>query len=175
MMRHRHVGPILKGSGQASLHQPDGCAIAEVSHSAALDERLQHQKKIFEEDEEEDDETDIRRVTNRERQRLLRWYHDPLRCEALEQERLYLQAYITALGQIAVDSKFEAFQDRLNHVVADGRRLIICTQYLDALDFIRFEIDWPRAMGTNLPALQAVAAKYGMPPQADGVWWRRPK
>jgi predicted Mrr-cat superfamily restriction endonuclease len=53
-------GPSLKGSGQASLHQPDGCAIAEVSHSAALDERLQHQKKIFEEDEEEDDnETDI--------------------------------------------------------------------------------------------------------------------
>jgi hypothetical protein len=36
-----------------------------------------------------------------------------------------------------VDSKFEAFQDRLHRVVADGHRLIIFTQYLDTLDFIR--------------------------------------
>jgi hypothetical protein len=37
-----------------------------------------------------------------------------------------------------VDSKFEAFQDRLNRVVADGHRVIIfTTQYLDTVDFIR--------------------------------------
>ena len=47
------------------------------------------------------------------------------------------RTYITALGQIAVDSKFEAFQDQLNRVVADGHRVIIFTQYLDTLDFIR--------------------------------------
>jgi Helicase conserved C-terminal domain len=68
---------------------------------------------------------------------LLRWYRDPRRRGALEHERLYLQDYITALGQIAVDSKFEAFQDRLHRVAADGHRVIVFTQYLDTLDFIR--------------------------------------
>ena len=101
-----------------------------------VDERLQ-QQHIFEEDEEEDDETDVSLVIDRERQRLLRWYHDPRRRERLEQERLYLQDYITALGQIAVDSKFEVFQEQLNRIVADGHRVIIFTQYLDTLDFIR--------------------------------------
>jgi SNF2 family DNA or RNA helicase len=74
---------------------------------------------------------------DRERQRLLRWYGDPRRRATLERERLYLQDYITALGQIAVDSKFEVFQDRLNGVVGDGQRVIVFTQYLDTLDFIR--------------------------------------
>jgi hypothetical protein len=36
-----------------------------------------------------------------------------------------------------VDSKFEAFQDQLNRVVADGHRVIVFTQYLDTLDCIR--------------------------------------
>ncbi|HXH09642.1 MAG TPA: helicase-related protein [Alphaproteobacteria bacterium] len=102
-----------------------------------LDERLQEQQKMFEEDDEEDDETDVGVVIDRERQRLLRWYRDPLRRGALEQERLYLQDYLTALAQIAVDSKFEAFQDRLQRVVAAGQRVIVFTQYLDTLDFIR--------------------------------------
>ena len=84
-----------------------------------------------------DDETDVALEIDRERQRLLRWYHDPRRRGALERERLYLQDYITALAQIAVDSKFEAFQERLHRVVADGHRLIVFTQYLDTLDFIR--------------------------------------
>jgi hypothetical protein len=112
--------------------------IAAIQHDLAdLDERLQEQQKIFEEDDEEDDETDVGLVIDRERQRLLRWYRDPRRRGALEQERLYLQDYLTALAQIAVDSKFEAFQDRLQRVVAEGQRVIIFTQYLDTLDFIR--------------------------------------
>lgn len=112
--------------------------IAAIQHDLAdLDERLQEHQKIFEEDDEEDDETDVGVVIDRERQRLLRWYRDPRRRGALEQERLYLQDYLTALAQIAVDSKFEAFQDRLQRVVADGHRVIVFTQYLDTLDFIR--------------------------------------
>jgi Helicase conserved C-terminal domain len=103
---------------------------------SALDERLPEEERIFEEDEA-DDETDVALEIDRERQRLLRWYRDPRRRGTLEQERLYLQEYITALGQIAVDSKFEVFQDRLNRVITDGHRVIIFTQYLDTLDFIR--------------------------------------
>jgi SNF2 family DNA or RNA helicase len=113
--------------------------ITSIQHDLSdLDEHLQEQKRSFEEDEEEeDDETDVSVVIDREQQRLLRWYRDPLRQGALEQERLYLQGYVTALGQIGVDSKFEAFQERLNRVVAEGHRIIIFTQYLDTLDFIR--------------------------------------
>ncbi len=102
-----------------------------------LDERLQEQQRTFEEDEEEDDETDVSILIDRERRRLMRWYRDPLRRGALEQERVYLQEYITALGQITVDNKFAAFQDRLDQVVAEGCRVIVFTQYLDTLDFIR--------------------------------------
>jgi ERCC4-related helicase len=123
---------------QKSLERRRDLITAIQQDLSDLDERLQEEKKAFEEEEEEeDDETDVAIVIDRERQRLLRWYRDPLRRSALERERLYLQAYITALGQIAVDSKFEAFQDRLHRVVAEGHRIIIFTQYLDTLDFIR--------------------------------------
>lgn len=122
---------------QKSLERRRDLIAAIQQDLADLDERLQEQQKIFEEDDEEDDETDVGVVIDRERQRLLRWYHDPLRRGALEQERLYLQDYLTALAQIAVDSKFEAFQDRLQRVVAAGQRVIVFTQYLDTLDFIR--------------------------------------
>jgi hypothetical protein len=65
--------------------------IAAIQHDLSdLDERLQEQKKTFEEDDEEDDETDVGLVIDRERHRLLRWYRDPLQRSALEQERLYL-------------------------------------------------------------------------------------
>jgi superfamily II DNA/RNA helicase len=121
---------------QKSLERRRDLIVAIQRDLSDVDERLQ-QQHIFEEDEEEDDETDVSLVIDRERQRLLRWYHDPRRRERLEQERLYLQDYITALGQIAVDSKFEVFQEQLNRIVADGHRVIIFTQYLDTLDFIR--------------------------------------
>jgi hypothetical protein len=38
---------------------------------------------------------------------------------------------------VDIDSKFEAFRDRLDAVLAQGQRLIVFTQYLDTLDFIR--------------------------------------
>jgi ERCC4-related helicase len=121
---------------QKSLDRRRDLIIAIQQDLSALDERLPEEERIFEEDEA-DDETDVALEIDRERQRLLRWYRDPRRRGTLEHERLYLQDYITALGQIAMDSKFEVFQDRLNRVVADGQRVIIFTQYLDTLDFIR--------------------------------------
>ena len=39
-----------------------------------------------------------------------------------------------------MDSKFDAFQRRLAAVVAEGHRVIIFTQYLDTLDFIRNQL-----------------------------------
>ena len=45
----------------------------------------------------------------------MRLYQDPRRREELEAERLYLQDYIAALDQVAVDSKFDAFQRRRCH------------------------------------------------------------
>jgi hypothetical protein len=95
---------------------------------------------VAEEEEDEDFETDISTLLDRERQRLVRLYHDPRRRDELEAERLYLQDYITALGQVAVDSKFDAFQHQLAAVVAEGHRAIVFTQYLDTLDFIRTQL-----------------------------------
>lgn len=65
--------------------------------------------------------------------------NDPQRRDELEAERLYLQEYINALGQVAMDSKFEAFQQRLVAVI-EGHRVIVFTQYLDTLDFIRDQL-----------------------------------
>jgi hypothetical protein len=121
---------------QKSLERRRDLIAAIQQDLSALDERLAEEERIFEEDEA-DDEMDVALEIDRERQRLLRWYREPRRRGTLEQERLYLQDYITVLGQIATDSKFEVFQDRLNRVVADGQRIIVFTQYLDTLDFIR--------------------------------------
>jgi ERCC4-related helicase len=125
---------------QKSLERRRDLIAAIQQDLSALDERIHDEERIFEEDEaddEADDETDVALEISRERQRLLRWYHDPSRRGTLERERLYLQDYISALGQIAMDSKFEVFQDRLTRVVTDGQRVIVFTQYLDTLDFIR--------------------------------------
>lgn len=97
-------------------------------------------RDVAEEDEDEDVEMDISTLLDREHQRLARLYQDPRRREELEAERLYLQDYIAALDQVAVDSKFDAFQRRLAAVVAEGHRVIIFTQYLDTLDFIRNQL-----------------------------------
>lgn len=92
------------------------------------------------EDDEDDDDTDITTLLDEERQRLVRLYHDPRRREELAAERLCLQDYIAALDQVAVDSKFDAFQYRLAALVAEGHRVIVFTQYLDTLDFIRHQL-----------------------------------
>jgi ERCC4-related helicase len=106
---------------------------------AVMDEATQFQQAMSE-GEEDDDEVDAAAVLDRERQRLLRLRADPQRRQKLEEERLYLQDYITALGQIDQDSKFREFAARLNDLLDRGHRLIVFTQYLDTLDFIRDQL-----------------------------------
>jgi hypothetical protein len=107
---------------------------------ADVDAQRDLRRDVSEDDEDEDDETDIATLLDRERKRLARLYQDTRRREALEAERLYLQDYIVALDQVAVDSKFDAFQHRLAAVVAEEHRVIVFTQYLDTLDFIRNQL-----------------------------------
>jgi hypothetical protein len=107
---------------------------------ADVDTQRDLRRDVSEDDEDEDDETEIATLLDRERQRLVRLYQDPRRREALEAERFYLQHYIAALDQVAVDSKFDAFQHRLATVVTEGHRVIVFTQYLDTLDFIRNQL-----------------------------------
>ena len=103
-----------------------------------LDEELERERQLLdEEDDEEDDEADVRLILDRERRRLVRLYEDPDRREQLENERKYLHDYIGRLAQVPVDSKFEVFEERLNRLVDDGHRVIVFTQYLDTMDFIR--------------------------------------
>lgn len=54
-----------------------------------------------------------------------------------EQERLYLQRYLNDLAALNTDSKFGTFQQQLDRLLAAGHRVIVFTQYLDTLDFIR--------------------------------------
>ena len=99
--------------------------------------QIKSQRDLYSEDEDDEDEIDIGQAIDAERRRLLRLYYDPERRHELQSERLYLQDYIMALRQISRDSKFEAFRERLSEVLEDGRRVIIFTQFLDTLDFIR--------------------------------------
>jgi superfamily II DNA or RNA helicase len=103
---------------------------------AALDAAEEWQLELAEEEEGEG-EIDVPAVVERERLRLLRWRADPRRRERLAQERAYLADYIAALAQVDTDSKFEAFRVRLEGALARGHRVIVFTQYLDTLDFIR--------------------------------------
>jgi hypothetical protein len=115
--------------------------IAAIQHGLAdIDAQRDLRRDVSEDDEDEEDETDIVTLLDREHQRLVRWYQDPQRREKLEAERLYLQDYIIALDQVTVDSKFDAFQRRLAALVAEGHRVIVFTQYLDTLDFIRNQL-----------------------------------
>jgi ERCC4-related helicase len=89
-------------------------------------------------EEEDDEETvDVSGAVERERRRLLRLWADPRRREHLERERAYLADYIAALARVDADSKFEAFKAQLEEVLARGHRVIVFTQYLDTLDFVR--------------------------------------
>jgi superfamily II DNA or RNA helicase len=106
---------------------------------AVMDEAAQFQQ-VMSEGEEDDDEVDAAAALDRERQRLLRLRADPQRRQMLEEERLYLQDYLTELGQIDQDSKFREFAARLNDLPDRGHRVIVFTQYLDTLDFIREQL-----------------------------------
>jgi len=103
-----------------------------------IDAELEQERQLLDEEEDEDDdEADVRSLLDRERRRLVRLYEDPERREQLENERKYLHDYIGRLAQIPIDSKFEVFEERLIRLVDDGHRVIVFTQYLDTLDFIR--------------------------------------
>lgn len=88
-------------------------------------------------EEDDDDEWDAESWQDNENQRLRQMANDPRRREALIRERDFLRQYITDLRAVASDSKFEVFQGRLTQVLAEGHRVIVFTQYLDTLDFIR--------------------------------------
>jgi ERCC4-related helicase len=102
---------------------------------AVMDEARQFGEALGE--AEDDDDIDVCATLDRERQRLMRLRSDPRRRDRLEAERLYLQDYISELGQIDTDSKFREFEGRLADLLDRGHRVIIFTQYLDTLDFIR--------------------------------------
>lgn len=102
---------------------------------SVMDEARQFDQTLSE--AEDDEDVDVSATLDRERQRLLRWRADPRRRQKLEEERLYLQDYIAELGQIDDDSKFREFAGRLDDLLERGHRVIVFTQYLDTLDFIR--------------------------------------
>jgi len=87
--------------------------------------------------DDDDEEPDARQALDAERRRLGRLARDPYRRGQLEEERRYLQDYITQLGQVAVDSKFQAFSRKLEELISKNQRVIVFTQYLDTLDFVR--------------------------------------
>ncbi len=97
---------------------------------------IQH-KLVSAESEDEDDAADAEAALDRERHRLVRLYGDPERRKNLDEERLYLDDYIRELNCWSDDSKFKHFDETLTALVAEGHRVIVFTQYLDTLDFIR--------------------------------------
>jgi len=110
----------------------------------ALDEALASEAfKDFaeEEDDDQDGELDARSAFDRERQRLMRLYSDPRSRDQLDGERNYLNDYIRTLNQILRDSKFEVFEEQLRDLIESGHRVIVFTQYLDTLDFIRSRLE----------------------------------
>ena len=106
------------------------------SRIGAYDEQVNLGQALFAE-EDDDEEEDTSSLSAREVERLRRLARDPKRRAALDEERLFLQTYITDLRAIQVDSKFEAFRSELDRVIEQGHRVIVFTQYLDTLDFIR--------------------------------------
>jgi SNF2 family DNA or RNA helicase len=48
---------------------------------------------------------------------------------------------IRTLNQISRDSKFEVFEEQLHDLIESGHRVIVFTQYLDTLDFIRSRLE----------------------------------
>ncbi len=111
-----------------------------VQHELAGMDEAARLGQTLAEGEDEDDDAAVPAAVAAERARLLRLWSDPDRRPRLEAERLYLCDYITALGAIDTDSKFCEFADRLDDVLAAGRRVIVFTQYLDTLDFIRDQL-----------------------------------
>jgi ERCC4-related helicase len=114
--------------------------IAAVQRDLSVMDEAEQFQQTMSEGEEDDEEIDAAAALDRERQRLLRLRADSQRRQKLEEERLYLQDYITDLNQIDQDSKFREFAARLNDLLDRGHRVIVFTQYLDTLDFIREQL-----------------------------------
>lgn len=93
--------------------------------------------RIFADEDDDDEDDDAFGASERERRRLMRLYNDPARHQDLAQERDYLRDYITRLNAIAVDSKYTTFEAKLDEFLRQGHRVIVFTQYLDTLDYIR--------------------------------------
>ncbi len=85
-------------------------------------------------DEDEKAFTDARQA---EASQLREIVDSPSGKSALEREREYLHNYLNALRKNETDSKFETFRAQLAQIVNDGSRVIVFTQFLDTLDFIR--------------------------------------
>jgi hypothetical protein len=51
-----------------------------------------------------------------------------------------LQQYLNDLNSLPGDSKFDTFRAQIDALLAEGHRVIVFTQYLDTLDFIRREL-----------------------------------
>jgi superfamily II DNA or RNA helicase len=100
-----------------------------------------HEADFINEEEETGEEPDVWKALDRERQRLVRMYGDPQRRRELDEERSYLQDYIVQLGRISHDSKFDVFKHWLDRLLSEGRRVIVFTQYLDTLDFLRERLE----------------------------------
>jgi superfamily II DNA or RNA helicase len=94
-------------------------------------------------DEPDDDEREAEDAGSaaierlRERARLQRLAGDPRRRRLLERERDYLRDYVAALGALQGDSKYDVFAAALGQLLAEGQRVLVFTQYLDTLDFLR--------------------------------------
>jgi superfamily II DNA or RNA helicase len=112
-------------------------AIEDVQRGIASLKAEAFQDDLLVEETELDEEATGSEALDRELARLLQLQQDPHRRAQLEAERVYLQEYIRDLEQMAVDRKFKVFERTLTELVEDGHRVIVFTQYLDTLDFIR--------------------------------------
>ena len=111
--------------------------VAAVQQDLAVMDEAELLEQTLTEGEEDDEDIDVPAALERERRRLMRLRADPQRRLKLEEERLYLQDYIIRLTCIDDDSKFQEFARRLTDLIDRGYRVIVFTQYLDTLDFIR--------------------------------------
>ena len=105
------------------------------------DDEAFRRKNDYNDDDETDEDRDAVEIFDEERRRLARLQDDPEKRERLEKEREGLREYIGKLGQISKDAKFAAFKKKLSQLLDERRRVIVFTQYLDTLDFIKRKLE----------------------------------
>jgi len=112
-------------------------AIEEIQSGLTESAHLVQPEDVAVEEGDHEDEAEGGEVLDRERQRLRRLQQDIFRRGQLDAERQYLQDYIQDLAQMPRDRKFDVFEEAVDRLIGAGHRLIVFTQYLDTLDFIR--------------------------------------